>query len=263
MDIEMVRQASCRVLRAADDLGDHEVAEPCALPGWSRAELLTHLARNADGFRRLAEAARAGAVADMYPGGAPARAADITAGRDQSAIAVRADLRRATDALHEAWQQMPEDGWDAIGRMASGEITVASTVAVRCREVEVHHVDLDVGYAPTDWPVAFVTRELAEALRTLPSRGSRGRPELDARYRIEAIDHGRAWIVVLHGARVSVREVDRVGDAYADDDVDAVVSGWGCDVLAWLLGRNSGSDTVTASGHDVSALRLSTWFPYP
>jgi maleylpyruvate isomerase len=265
--IEMVSQASRRVLHAADALGDDEVAEPCALPGWSRAELLTHLARNADGFRRLAEAARAGTVTDMYPGGAPARAADIAAGRGRSANAVRTDLRRAADALQEEWEQLPDDRWEALGRLSSRELTIASTVTVRCRELEVHHVDLGVGYTPTDWPVAFVTRELDEVLRTLPSRASRSRPELDARYRIDAIDHGRAWIVVLHGSRVSVREDDRSSDGDTDAlgaaDVDAVVSGWGCDLLAWLLGRNTGSDTVTTSGRDVTALRLSTWFPYP
>ena len=68
-DIELVRHASRRLLRTADELTDDEVGEPCLLPGWSRAELLTHLARNADGTRGMVEAAARNEVAPMYPGG--------------------------------------------------------------------------------------------------------------------------------------------------------------------------------------------------
>jgi maleylpyruvate isomerase len=259
-DLEMVRQSSRRILRAADALTEREVAAACALPGWSRAELLTHLARNADGFRRIARGAETGEVAVMYPGGAPERAADIAAGRGRPGSAVLRDLRHAVDALAESWQRLSDAEWEAAGRMATGEYTVRDTVSVRLQELEVHHVDLDVGYLPTDWPVAFVARALDRTLRTLPDRASADRPELDARYRIEATDHGRAWTVIMHGSRVAVaRDTD---DDTHHGDPDAVVSGWGCDLLAWLLGRNTGADTVTASGNDVSALRLSTWFPY-
>jgi maleylpyruvate isomerase len=257
---EMVRQASSRLLRAADTLGDDDLAAPSALPAWTRAELLTHVARNADGFRRMADGARNGAIPEMYPGGAAGRAADIAAGRGRPAGEVLPDLRRSIDALYDTWQRLPADRWDAVGRTIAGERTIAATVTVRLREVEIHHVDLDVGYAPADWPIAFVARELDEAIRTLPNRAVPGRPQLDARYRIEAVDHGRSWMVVLHGARVVVHE--DVEPSGTQGDADAVVSGWGCDLLAWLYGRDAGTRTLVASGHDVSSLRLSTWFPY-
>ena len=38
------------------------------------------------------------------------------------------------------------------------------------RDVFVHHVDLDVGYRPRDWPSAFVNIELPKRLRDLPGR---------------------------------------------------------------------------------------------
>jgi maleylpyruvate isomerase len=257
---EMVRQASGRLLRAADALGDDDLAAPSALPEWTRAELLTHVARNADGFRRMADGTRDGTVPEMYPSGGAGRAADIAAGRRRSAGEVLPDLHRSIDALYDTWQRLPADRWDAVGRTLAGERTIAATVTVRLREVEIHHVDLDVGYAPADWPVAFVARELDEALRTLSERPVPGRPDVDARYRIEAVDHSRSWTVVLHGARVAVHEDDKTSNA--PRDADAVVSGWGCDLLAWLYGRDAGTRTLIASGHDVSAWRLSTWFPY-
>ncbi len=79
---------------------------------------------------------------------------------------------------------------------------------VRLREVEIHHADLDVGYTAADWPVAFVTRALAEAVRELPARAAANRPAVDARYRLEASDHGRAWTIELAGDRVVVHEDD-------------------------------------------------------
>lgn len=40
----------------------------------------------------------------------------------------------------------------------------------RLREVEVHHVDLGLGYDATRWPDAYVARELPRAVATLPHR---------------------------------------------------------------------------------------------
>lgn len=256
VDIELVRQATRRFLRAVDALTDDDVAAPCALPGWSRAELVTHIARNADGLRRLAEGAIRGEVEVQYPGGHSQRARDIAAGRGARARAVLVDARRAGDALMEAWNAVPDSAWEATGRTSGGTRTVRETVRVRLREVEVHHVDLSVGYSPLDWPVSFVGDALEDALDTLPLRAAPGRPAIDACYRIEATDHGRAWLVDLEGAAVSTGVDDR-------REVDAVVSGWGCDLLAWLYGRRGTGGTVTASGNDVTALHLSSWFPYP
>ena len=44
--------------------------------------------------------------------------------------------------------------------------------------------------------------------------------------------------------------------------VDGTVTGWGCDVLAWLYGRDPSGAGLTASG-DLTGLRLPEWFPFP
>jgi maleylpyruvate isomerase len=237
-------------------LSDTDVGQPCLLPGWSRSELLTHLARNADGMRRMADAAAVGEVADMYPGGREQRAADIAAGRGARARVALTDLRRACDALSAAWNALSDAAWDRTGRMAIGVRTIRETVDIRRREVEVHHVDLGLDYSPADWPVAFVRTTLDEAVQTLPARAAPHRPDIHAWYRIEATDQGQDWVVVLDGRHVEIASGTR-------EDVDAVVSGWGCDLLAWLYGRNTAGGTVTASGRDGGVLHLSSWFPYP
>jgi maleylpyruvate isomerase len=255
-EIEMVREGTRRLLRSIEQLSDVDVAQPCLLPGWSRAELVTHLARNADGFRHIAEAAARGEVADQYPGGNEQRAADIAAGRGKRARAVVTDVRRASDALSETWSKLPADAWSGTGRVVGGARRIDETVGRRLREVEIHHVDLGLEYTPADWPVTFVRPTLDEAVATLPERAAPHRPDLHARFRLEASDHACAWVVVLDGRAVAV---DRDDGARAD--VDAVVTGWGCDLLAWLYGRGA-AGTLSAAGRDSGVLHLSRWFPY-
>ena len=72
---------------ALDDHLDRDVGEPGAdpalpslLPEWTRGHVLTHIARNADSFVRVLEAARRGEVVTQYEGGVAGRNADIEAG---------------------------------------------------------------------------------------------------------------------------------------------------------------------------------------
>jgi maleylpyruvate isomerase len=227
------------------------------LPGWSRAELVTHLARNADGFRGMAEATARGEVGVMYPGGTEQRAADIAAGRGERASMLTTDLRKAVDGLAEAWRRHPDDAWDREGQLIQGTRTIRDSVFMRWRELELHHVDLGVAYDSNEWPIGFVSRALDDTVRTLPARAKPRRADVSGRYRIEATDHGQAWDVVIE------RDESTVVDADATIAPDAVVTGWGCDLLAWLTGRRASAGTVTAGGDDITALRLPTWFPFP
>jgi maleylpyruvate isomerase len=256
-EIEAVRQGTRRILLTVGDLTDEQAAAPSRLPGWSRAEVLTHLARNADGGRGIAEAAARGEIGAQYPGGVEQRSAGIAAGRGVGASALLADLRRSCDALMESWMQLPEDSWECVGWSLTGQRTQREWVWSRWREVEVHHVDLGLGYAPAEWPVRFVARGLDDAVTCLPERAARDAMPLDASFRLEATDHDRAWIVRTFD-NGDVRTERDHGD---DVSVDAAVSGWGCDLLAWLYGREQDGGGLTATGN-VAVLRLPEWFPF-
>ncbi len=256
-EIEAVRQGTRRILLAVGDLTDEEAAARSRLPGWSRAEVLTHLARNADGGRGIAQAAARGEVGLQYPGGVEQRLAGIAAGRGVGADALLADLRRSCDGLMEAWMQLPDDAWDRVGKSLTGARTQREWVWSRWREVEVHHVDLGLGYAPSEWPVRFVAHGLDEAVEQLPDRATRDAVPIDATFRLEATDHDRAWLVCTREDGDARVETDRAGD----QTVDGTVSGWGCDLLAWLYGRDQNGGGLVATGN-VAALRLPEWYPF-
>ena len=79
---------------------------------------------------------------------------------------------------------LPSAGWSWYGITAAAgwphpELrgddhwpTSASPVR-RLREAEVHHVDLGLGYEPSDWPEDYVTWELPVLLATVPNRAHR------------------------------------------------------------------------------------------
>jgi len=56
------------------------------------------------------------------------------------------------------------------GIMTADPRTMVEILAHHLRNVEVHHVDLDIGYGISAWPAAFVAGELSKRLRALPHR---------------------------------------------------------------------------------------------
>ena len=202
-NIELLRAGTRRLLSTVDGLTDDQAREASRLPGWNRAEVLTHLARNADGTRRMVQAAARGEVEAQYPGGVEARATDIAAGRDATATDVLRDVRCAHEAMMEAWQALPEDAWDRIGRTISGDRSMREALWSRVREVEVHHVDLAMGYEPTDWPVGFVAGALEEIFGSFERRGVEPSPA-DRRGVRCRVDRSRARVagdVARHARR--------------------------------------------------------------
>jgi maleylpyruvate isomerase len=259
-DIEGVRRATRALLATVDRMTDAQARRGTLVPDWTRAEVVTHLARNADGFRGMADAAVRGERGVQYPGGGAQRTADIAQGRHTSAAALGTDLRRSCDALMDMWTRLPDDAWCREGETMRGTQTIAQTTWLRWREVEIHHLDLDLGYVAADWPVGFVRGALDERLAMLTEAVA----PVDVgelRVRLEASDLDRSWTLGVAGNRVQVRAGASVATTTDDEAVDARVRGWGCDVLAWLYGRDSQGFDLSCTGAR-GVLELPEWFPF-
>ncbi len=94
-----------RLLAEVAGLPDDALSAPTALPGWTRAYLLSHLAANADALRNLVHWARTGEERRMYAS-TQTREADIAAGAEHPPAHLRArvassaaDLAADLDAL--------------------------------------------------------------------------------------------------------------------------------------------------------------------
>ncbi|HSK26952.1 MAG TPA: maleylpyruvate isomerase N-terminal domain-containing protein, partial [Jiangellales bacterium] len=80
--LDAVWESTARLLATAHRIGDDALTGASLCPGWSRAHVLGHLARNAEALGRLCAWARTGEPTPMYPS-REARAADIEASARQ------------------------------------------------------------------------------------------------------------------------------------------------------------------------------------
>jgi len=219
--ISQIDEATGRVSQSAAALSDEQAAGPSLLPGWSRGHVLTHLARNADGLRNLLIWARTGEETPQYAS-LQARDEEIEAGASRPADELVADLASSAEAFTDLASQLPDEAWLVEVRMLRGPAMPAwSVLSQRLFEVEVHHVDLDAGYRPADWPGEFVTEGL---------------------YRIAGrlTQNPDAPSVVLNDAQTG-----RQYFIHADGASDLAVTGPGGTLLAWLLGRDDGAALST------------------
>jgi maleylpyruvate isomerase len=170
---EMCRAAHQRLMAAAQAITDEQARSPSRLPGWTVAHVLTHLARNADGHVRRLEGALRGEDVRRYPGGPAQRDGDIDEGAGRPANEVVADLDAAQARLELAWERSAEAGWPHPELRGDDVWATSASPVRRLREVEIHHVDLGLGYEPSDWPEDYVVWELPMLLATVPGRIAR------------------------------------------------------------------------------------------
>ena len=220
--LRRIGAATEQLVATAEEFGDDDVRAPSLLPDWSRGHVLTHLARNADGGRRLLTWARTGVETPEYPSMA-ARAAEIEAGAGRAAAELVADLRESADRFAAAYRRMPAAAWNRRVRWTRGnEHPAARAADARLTEVLVHHVDLGAGYAPAHWPADFARPMLGRVAAAFRARA--GGPAM----RLHATD---------------TRARYDTGPA----DGAPVIRGPQTSLLAWLMGRSAGAD-LTLTG---------------
>ncbi len=149
--------ASCIASEQAlvEFLGDVSDGDPTAasrLPDWTVGYVLTHIARNADSILSLLDGH------DQYPHGVAGRNADIEAGSSRSWPALVDDVAESSTSVQA--RLVGVDDWSGTVAMVSGERPKHLVPQLRQREVEVHRVDLGLGYEFDDVPSDYVRRDL-------------------------------------------------------------------------------------------------------
>jgi maleylpyruvate isomerase len=229
-----------RMWTSASRMTDDDCRAPSLLPGWTRAHVLTHWARNADGQTRMLLAAIRGEVAAQYPGGDAQREADIEAGAARAAGLILGDARGAIDRVEDAWSRMPPAAWSRPAAARIGQRPAWMSVWARWRETEIHHVDLKAGYTHSHWPPEFVDLMLPRVLPTLNTR-------LTDQTIVQVRATDRPWTR-------TATEATTAGDA-------VIVSGAASAILCWLAGRPvpTAALTVSRSGQHWPLPRLRPW----
>jgi maleylpyruvate isomerase len=168
--IELCRTAHTRLRATVEPITDEQVRSPSRLPGWTIGHVLTHVARNADGHVRRLDGALRGENVPRYPGGPAQRVDEISQGALRPSADIVADLDTAQRRLELVWDRSAAAGWPHAELLGDDHWPTEASPVRRLREVEVHHVDLGLGYEPSDWPEGYVSWELPMLLATVPSR---------------------------------------------------------------------------------------------
>ena len=155
-----------------------------------------------------------------------ARAAEIEEGADRPARVLAEDVRQSARRFADAFALMPDEAWGRVVQWTAGARHPAARAAdARLTEVLVHHVDLDAGFTPADWPATFTTRMLASVTASYARRDDA--PSLRIRATDTGEEHGHGGVLVT-------------GPAPA--------------LLAWLLGRSPGTDLTGPEGVELPFL---------
>jgi len=163
-DLAGARDATERLIAHLDAVPPDRLAAPSLLPGWTRTHVVAHLAGNALSHVRMLDGCLAGEVRAQYEDGREAREAAIDALAADPAAAVE-EHRRACAELDDRWQRMGPEHWQRdVLRLDRGPEPATGLAWARWREVEMHRVDLELGYEPADWAPGFSRRLLEELL---------------------------------------------------------------------------------------------------
>ncbi|MHA7305194.1 maleylpyruvate isomerase family mycothiol-dependent enzyme [Arthrobacter sp. TMN-49] len=166
----LCREAQARLAQRVAQLADKDIESASNLPGWNVGHVLTHLARNADAHARRLLGSLEGRDVPKYESGQEQRQNEIEDGSTRSAAEIIADLNVSMSRLEEIFTRCTVDGWPNGHFLGGGRYGVAGCPAHRLREVEMHHVDLGLGYTPLDWPEEYVAWDLPVLLATVPER---------------------------------------------------------------------------------------------
>jgi maleylpyruvate isomerase len=193
-----MHHGTARLLAEVAELTDDALDAPTALPGWSRAYLLSHIAANANALRNLVYWARTGEERRMYAS-TQARDADIAAGAELPPAELRARVASSAVELAADLDALDGAAWEAKIITAQGLTRSANEIPwMRTREIYIHAIDLATGTTYADLPPEFVSALIDEVTVSRSAKG--GGPAL----LIAATDTGGRWDVTGTGAPVPV-----------------------------------------------------------
>jgi maleylpyruvate isomerase len=217
-NLELLEAETRSLLATATRLDDAAMAAPSLCEGWTRAHVVTHVARNADALCHLARWATTGVPTPMYAS-PEARDADIAEGARRPAAEQVADLVSSAARFAEIAPSLAGAGEEQQVEVRGGrKVPGRDLPTLRLREVVLHHVDLDMGFTLADADAGFVERTLRRAVATLADAP----------------------------AAPSLRIRSDEGDVWSIGDGATYVTGSRAGLLLWIArGR---TDTVTAEG---------------
>ena len=172
-NLELLAHETSLLLQTAGTLDDQAIRADSLCQGWTRAHVLSHIARNADALANLVSWAITGIPVAMYAS-PESREADIQEGSTRGAREILTDLSESAARFASAAPRLAGPPEQVEVEMRHGRTVPGSRLpTLRLMEVVFHHADLDAGYTFADADPGFVRRAIGNAAERMRS-GSPG-----------------------------------------------------------------------------------------
>lgn len=221
-----IQDATQNLLGDTIGIGEDDWHRPSRLPGWTRANVATHLAANAEALSRVIEAAVEVPWVELYPDPEIRRAA-IEEGSSLSGLDLQICLDTSAGRLERTMDDVPD--WSAGVDLLGRSLTLAHLPMARLSEIVVHHLDLDCGF-DVDWLQQGPARWLLQ------------------------------WALFWHGAdpdlpAVRLESSSGLVAELGSGDERTTVSGTDAQLWVWLMGRCTPGDILPGADGLIMPLR--------
>jgi len=187
-NLDLLNHETNLLMRTAAAMDDESIRMGSLCEGWTRAHVLSHIARNADALANLVGWAVTGSPRPMYDS-PDARESDIVSGSARGALEILTDVRESAARFASAATKLGGDPEQVEVEMRGGRLVRASQLpTLRLMEVVFHHVDLDAGYTFADADPGFVSRAVTIAVDRFRAGG--GAPPVTL-----VCDRGDSWSI--------------------------------------------------------------------
>jgi maleylpyruvate isomerase len=172
-DLSRLGRETDMFLATVESLADDEMAVPSLCEGWTRADVIAHVASSGRALVKLIDWATSGEERPLYAS-REARAAEIAA----LAALPREELIRE---VRDSAQDFAEQARRLSGELAAPEVqlngkplSARSIVALRIAEVVVHHHDLNTAWTIEEADPDSLLNALEAVVRSLRAKGAPG-----------------------------------------------------------------------------------------
>jgi maleylpyruvate isomerase len=172
-DLSRLGRETDMFMATVESLADDEMTVPSLCEGWSRADVIAHVASSGRALVKLIDWATSGVERPLYAS-REARSEEIAA----LAALPREELIRE---VRESARNFAEQAQRLSGELAATEVQVSgktvpatSIVALRIAEVVVHHHDLDTAWTIEEADPDSLLNALEAVVRSLRAKGAPG-----------------------------------------------------------------------------------------
>ncbi|MGO1885945.1 MAG: maleylpyruvate isomerase family mycothiol-dependent enzyme [Citricoccus sp.] len=172
-DQSRLERETAMLLATVESLSEDELAAPSHCEGWSRADVVAHLASNARALMRMVDWAVTGEEQAAYSS-PEARAEDIARIAALPRKELIADLSDASQAFAEHSGRLAGEIRAEEVRIGASPIPATSLVALRISEVVVHHADLETAWTIEEADPDSLLNAVEAAVRAMRVRKAPG-----------------------------------------------------------------------------------------